>query len=431
LYGYYEDLEYGDDSYWDYFSPSVTSAELKRKRDRAKSQQLHTKRRKIGSCVDDGLGDLVAFHSREKRLCVLKQTAPLLEKPKTPFSFLPDWRERFAEVDGAVESKYMPADMKQAAKGLEQGASTKECQLESSYTMQEEDDDSEYEDEDEEAGQGEDGDIALDPEMLKAILRQKLGHAGLAGMDESAFMDTINKMLSGEDDGDQAANSLTDQVLGKVTSDNGDEALSGWLSQQGVSLESGDDGADDVSKDETTQREGSSRRPTGLSERKTQSPPDSVVSVCNAHENGSKSKHMAVKSTSTAKKRIAPQEAESLRKKPKHVTFDVSASPLPTKIVQDDGFSSEDPLDSGSTIAQNTRPDEAVAIPGASPMSNACYVGRTSSKRKATSAEALDDKPVAKKTKRNEEARPVDSIAPALSEPSTRRTRGPRGKNLK
>ena len=57
----------------------------------------------------------------------------------------------------------------------------------------------EWED-DEGDGVGADGGLAgLDPEMLKAVLKQRLADAGLQGVDEEAFMASLSKMLAGEE----------------------------------------------------------------------------------------------------------------------------------------------------------------------------------------------------------------------------------------
>jgi hypothetical protein len=95
--------------------------------------------------------------------------------------------------------------------------------------------DDEEEDEEDEIGRG----LQIDPEMLKAILKDKLGQAGLDGLDESAFMETISKLMSGDD---TAADGLADSLLGNLSNESGGGALSSWLTGQGVSLDDGEEG---------------------------------------------------------------------------------------------------------------------------------------------------------------------------------------------
>jgi hypothetical protein len=87
-----------------------------------------------------------------------------------------------------------------------------------------------------------DSGLQIDPDMLKSILREKLGQAGLGGLDESAFMETISKLMSGDEN---AADGLASSLLGNMSRDAGGGALSGWLTGQGVSLEDDDEQADD------------------------------------------------------------------------------------------------------------------------------------------------------------------------------------------
>lgn len=425
LYEYWDDLAYGDDSYWEYGLHNAKSnasedAGQKRKRGPAKGSGSPAKRLKAnqdGGQKVPGELEPVVFRSQSSRYRMYKQDAPLL-KGKASFSFLGDWRQRFADEEMPIPVVKMPVDMRKAAEG-EDETPPKARQLgQDAYTEvdgEEEGWEDEMEDDDEEVG------MAIDPDMLKSILREKLGYAGLEGMDEAAFMQTIQKMLSGEGDEDEAAGDLANALLGKLTSGPGDEALSGWLSQQGVALE--DDDASSVATGEVADgadRAGSSRRALQTS------PPDSAVELKKA---GGGSTEMPLHSspTATTKKRPATSDDHQPARKHKKVEFDVGSSeatqPGEAKEPSTAKNSSEPTI--ASTQAANLAAADANGSASAEAEQEEGAKKRGGRKRKASAA---DEKSAGKKTKMRE----LKDLGPLPEAPSpappAKRTRSARSK---
>ena len=155
-------------------------------------------------------------------------------------------------------------------------------------------------------------------------------------MDENALMQMLGKMLSGEDGTDDAVDDLTNNLLERATAGN-DAALSGWLSQQGVSLDAatnGDDETDSVdtlklpnAADATMQRQGVKS-----------SPSDSAIDMQKAISGASTELAIHPPSpTELAKKRAMPAaEAEGFEsRKRKKVSFNVPSSARSTDALQD------------------------------------------------------------------------------------------------
>ncbi|KAF2164730.1 hypothetical protein M409DRAFT_25123 [Zasmidium cellare ATCC 36951] len=429
LFGYWDDLDYGDDSYWDYGIPDSKSnasdnAGQKRKRGVGKPNGSPAKRRKTneGGETLAGESEPLVFRSQNDRYQAYKQDAPLV-KAKAAFSFLPDWRERFADEEGPVLVTKMPPDMRKAAEGHDV-TPPKARQLGEEAYEEGDDEEDDWEDEMEE---DEEGGIALDPEMLKSILREKLGAAGLDGMDEAAFMQTLQKMLSGEGGEDEAAGDLANALLGKLTSGSGDEALSGWLSGQGVALE--DDDASSVATGEVAEAGGSA----GASRNATQtSPPDSAVEMKKKEAGSTQMPLHSGSPTKSTKKRAATVEDDQPTKKHKKVQFDVPPSSESNPTAPEDvpgPPTSEDPHMSEPTVA-STRAANAAAVDVNKSASNEAeeedgVKQKGGRKRKASSA---NEKPVGKKTKTRE----LQDLGPLPEAPSpappAKRTRSARSK---
>ncbi|KAF2764333.1 hypothetical protein EJ03DRAFT_33223 [Teratosphaeria nubilosa] len=277
LYAYYDDLEYGDDSYWEYGIrqdiSQLETAGQKRKRGAPDKTAVMNKRRKVLGTPAIKLTaagaeqpDTVVYMSQQERS--RPRTPPLLEK-RAGCAFLGDWRRRFAGKDGIIHTGEMPVDMQKAAEAQDDGTPVKHRQEVPGEVMEDEEDG--WEDEED----GEDGEVdlsALDPDILKQALKQKLKDAGLEGSDEGAFMDTLRRMLAGDEDA--AAGELANTLLGQAAEGEGEGAFSGWLSQQGVSLDrKEDDEASSVAPDEAAEM---SR--FGKVKKKQQSSADSAVS---------------------------------------------------------------------------------------------------------------------------------------------------------
>lgn len=231
VFNYWDDLEYGDDAYWDQQRLGAAT-EGTNKRKAGSAVVLPEKRRKM-SLVETGGGSVRFVTNRARQEMQMRKPAAKSERPT--FSLLADWRTRFAGVDGMSRKKEMPAAMRSAAEAINDDGEVGLLSGEYEHDVHEDD--------------GSDDpalDLAsLDPEMLKTVLRQKLGDAGLEGMDEAAMMQMIGNMLSGNEDADDAADDLTNNLLTRATEGN-DTALSGWLAEQGVSLDDDTTGNDEA-----------------------------------------------------------------------------------------------------------------------------------------------------------------------------------------
>lgn len=292
VYDYWEDLKYDDDSYWEY----AGAVGHKRKRKVEQSGESGGKKRRKLTLEETG-GDNVHFVGMSVRCSLSKGKMPRTRKEKA-LALLPDWRERFSNDGEVFTAKEMPPEMKNAAEAEEHDASRDGTPAASDL------------EEGAEAGDEADGEedlqaelASLDPEMLKAILREKLGD----GMDESAFMQTISKMLSGEAGAEDAAGALADSLLNQATGGN-NAALSGWLSQQGVSLEAEeDDNDDDVNDDNPPPQPPTHADQLTKVHGVQQSPSDSVIDTIKT--TGASQTDLAAHSPSSTiktKKRAAP-----------------------------------------------------------------------------------------------------------------------------
>ncbi|KAM3416722.1 hypothetical protein BST61_g8313 [Cercospora zeina] len=216
LYGYQEDLEYGEDPYWDAGDPSPAHVRPPKvtnptrtgaKRKRNLESTASSKRQKLAPVAREA--QPVIFRSRSARQDAQSRAPPTLKAAKA-FALLPDWRERFKNADGVVQNKRMPAAMAKAAyeevpdeNGEEEAEEVEEALLDASEPHDEEEE-VEEEWESEEEG-GEESGIDIDPDTLKAIVAQRLTDAGVTGDEEASFLQSLNDMLSGEGKGEAAA----------------------------------------------------------------------------------------------------------------------------------------------------------------------------------------------------------------------------------
>lgn len=381
LYQFWDDIEYVDDEYWDYDGRQRPGQHLeqtgqKRKRGMPPRKGATDKRRKVSGTQAAAVGgleaaqaDMVLFMSRAERNRLAARPAPIL-KDRVAVAFLADWRERFADRDGEIMIASMPADMQHAAQAKDEDTPQKAMMDGAGAMAMVDEGEGEWEDEDAE-DDAESGDAlaALDPEMLKMILKQKLGDAGLEGIDEAAFIATLNKMLAGNED--EAADDLAHSLLGQATTDGGDSALSGWLSQQGVSMDSTQD--DDTASVATAELPEGTGRP-GQSVHI--SPPDSAISV-------PETKQMALHlgsptSTQNGMPVTTRQQTSKKKKTGKRVTFDVP--PSSEEATQDSAAAAE--AESAAPDAPPTSEDPLMSEPNIA----ATATRATKSKRGASSS---------------------------------------------
>lgn len=456
MFEYWDDLHYGEDEYWDNAGLGVPTAEAGKKRKRNETKPTHhaQKRRKLN--LKDTGGDNVRFVNVAARIA--RRDPPMLEQP-TSFALLPDWKHRFASDTGVAVAKSMPEAMKKAAEGKDEDSPLRSRQPNASDAQG---DDEGWEDEGEEDEDMEAQLTSLDPEAIKAILKQRLGDAGLEGMDEHAFMQTITKMLSGEGGADEAADDLASSLLGQATQGN-DTALSGWLSQQGVSLDAAQDEEDDETASVATPD-----LPQTSTVRHLQSveisPPDSAIEV--SRSTSGATSEMAIHPPSpsaSAKKRAAPSEHQEGARKRKKVTFDVPASSQSVQADNEDGEeitvaarseipdppTSENPLMSGTTLdnedtrAAKTRGANGKAVKGNKHKSDgpkvmetdaeqevAANIGEAAPVRQTRKRKAQDDDDeiaVAAPTPKKQAKKASASAAPNAGPPA-KRTRSARAK---
>ncbi|RMZ05179.1 hypothetical protein D0860_06061 [Hortaea werneckii] len=340
IYNYWDDVDYlADDAYWDYegkVSPGEESqgSGQKRKRGTPARTSAASKRRKVSGkdvaeSVVPGRGqmDNVMFVSREEQVRLALQRGPALKRSK-PVAFLGDWRKRYANVDGEVLVGQMPADMEKAAQaGDATRGQSPDQEIASAAGPGSQEDEEGWGDEEEEnastAGDAIEGLPSLDPDMLKQILRQRMGDAGLDGMDEGAFMDTISKMLAGGSDEDDVAGDLANNLLGQATEGGGNSAFSDWLSGQGVSLDAAEeDGTSSNAEAGVSHGDGQCSIPGSAAAPRT-SPLDSAIAL----ESSQASRDTVTPTNSRAKDAQSSKGTVGGRKKrpAKQVAFDDSS----------------------------------------------------------------------------------------------------------
>lgn len=270
---FWDDLEYQDDTYWDSTGrrpakiAEKEQAGQKRKRAAPAKEAVTDKRRKVSrtqhsSALHLAGEGVIGYVARAERV---RKPAPMLKAAKS-YALLPDWRERYANVDGLNRKvAAMPTDMQKAAEAKEE-----ETPVKTGHIQFEDEGEGDWEDEED----GEEGGLGLDPEVLKQVLKAKLAESGLDGVDEEAFMSSIENLLAGEEGGDDGVGELAEMLLRKATQNGGDGALSGWLTQQGVSLEGGEDDTESVATTEVPEPSASQpRRAAGAQS----SPRDSAI----------------------------------------------------------------------------------------------------------------------------------------------------------
>ncbi|KAK1067330.1 hypothetical protein LTR12_008772 [Friedmanniomyces endolithicus] len=257
-YPFWDELEYVDDAYWELEGPRQGQQQQgagvvgqKRKRAAGVMVKAGDKWRKVsalkgvaGRGETGDVVDSVVYKTHSERV-VFPPPALAAGRGKV-YALLPDWKARFADQDGLVKAAGMPADMRKAAEAKEEDTPSKQAPHMEILDEGEEVDEGGEQDALEKEG-GMDGPAVPDPELLKAILKQRLGEAGLDGVDEGAFMASIGKLLAGETTNGDSVTDLTDLLLDKAV---GDNAMAGFLSRQGVSLGTGETGEDEEEGEE-------------------------------------------------------------------------------------------------------------------------------------------------------------------------------------
>lgn len=346
-YEFWIDTEYGEEEYWD--TPEHTkkaddnevqnAQALGQKRKRAAPKtQSSIKKRKMSSArdADSSYGQLdpVRFMA-SKEILSWPSRSPTKHIASHAAALFPDWRKRFANHDGTFRPANMPEAMQRAAQASEQeseeGAGDQELEEEDDERNQHEDDGAEADDDDD----AEDG-LALDRDTLQTILQQRLGEAGLGGVDQAAFMQAIQKMMAGEDGTNDAADGLVNDLLGKATEGS---AVSGWLSGQGVQLDTAeDDEASSVAATDLGESREQQSRPAPMHS----SPSDSAVAIpaskrtvagARSARSGRQAEHMADEASSST---IVAEDAVQTSKAEQSSTANTRAGKRKAATVDDD-----------------------------------------------------------------------------------------------
>ncbi|OQO06070.1 hypothetical protein B0A48_08658 [Cryoendolithus antarcticus] len=236
IYEYFGELEYGDDTCWDAEvrppakdaagkSDATKASTAKRKRSGPRAnEEKCLKRRKTAPDGTKALENVVYKRFGDR----LPPTPPISER-RVSFALLPDWKERFRDVEEVkIEEKAMPVEMKAAAEG----------KAEVHAMVEEEGVEGEWEDEEEGEGDEDDPLGELYPAALKVIMKQRLVEETGLALDDAMVEKMIEQMLSGS--ADDAAGSMADMLLGQV-GENEDSQASKWLAGKGVRLEEEED----------------------------------------------------------------------------------------------------------------------------------------------------------------------------------------------
>jgi hypothetical protein len=257
LFDYFNDIEYQSDGYDEgNFQPHDSKAAKtgeKRKRTGAnghgrKKQRLDKSANPFLSTAPKAELPPVVWRAQNERGI---KPRTLVEDVK-PFALLKDWRTRLTDTPSWATGKSRTATPNSTAAKPENG----DAAATAIPTLVSVDDEPEDEDEDEEV----DGAPAIDENMLLAALRDKLGAAGgpLSGMDEQTLLQFAMRMMNGEDDGDDIAGEMADNLLGQGEDEDveeGDEEASAehlaWLSKMRESTQVGEADGGEASKSKT------------------------------------------------------------------------------------------------------------------------------------------------------------------------------------
>lgn len=220
LFDYWDDLEYGDDGYWDAGGAAAGQKRRRTKRSGAVKELLQ-KRRKLS--LRDTSGDTSIFVSMQERRRLWSGRAPM-KKGLKAFALLPDWRKRCAQADRTVAVKAMPAEMRHAAEANvedaeEAGRQVNEAFMRYSPRSGRDDDDV--------------GGMIGDPDALitgmaeiagldfntleanmKNVINQKLGESGLQMTGKDKLFELATKMMSGDPTADDAVSDLARGLMG-------------------------------------------------------------------------------------------------------------------------------------------------------------------------------------------------------------------------
>ena len=245
MYEYFEDIEYGNDDYFDQEEPLEGEDEPRPgdKRKAAKAKLSAVKRNKVLHFDYNP----VSWIPSEEAYSLDDGPGLVDRKELTSYALIPDWRKRFKNAHGfsiATEIKSLEELDAAMLVNEEEGEDEDEDEGEDEenraprdqgLTKNDDDwEDEEEEDDDENMESGLDG---LDPDILKSILAAKLADSGMGGADQGAFMESIMQMLSkGGAANDDMLESLTSTILGQASEEGADSSTTKWLSQQGVSL---------------------------------------------------------------------------------------------------------------------------------------------------------------------------------------------------
>ncbi|GME64503.1 hypothetical protein GTA08_BOTSDO12277 [Neofusicoccum parvum] len=265
---YWVDIEYNSDGWNDVKPSSKTNVSNKnqsapKKRKKAAQGGPSQKKRKgahgrqLSAAVDQPGDKLptVLWQSREERVKQdFEGPRALSEEPKESFALLRDWRTRFGPAAREAKGKKAAVEVEETT-----DVSGDASKLAKAEEMDEETASAEAD------GDGLESLIAgsgLDPQALMRALQENLEASGAAqaGLDQSTLLKYALKMLSGEDEADDIAGELADEMFDQAEEEDPEgKDIAEWATKQRTHPENGEKKQSGVGDDEASESEPKSK----------------------------------------------------------------------------------------------------------------------------------------------------------------------------
>ncbi|KAF2759198.1 hypothetical protein EJ05DRAFT_510044 [Pseudovirgaria hyperparasitica] len=215
---YYEDIEDGSAGYYDYDAgrgAGATNETTVQRRERPGAVARGRKKRKLsaskGPEPPSSPTPTVAWRTQKER--TYRSSKPMNVDAQQPVALLKDWRTRFA--NSSLE------EFKKKPKAQDEGAETFDIPPEDGASRA----------------------PMIDEDAFKAALVSRLGSAGngLQGLDPNMLLQYAMRMLGGEEDADDVARALADDLFERDEDDPAAEGISNFLSHHGATEEGKDE----------------------------------------------------------------------------------------------------------------------------------------------------------------------------------------------
>lgn len=272
---YWDDLNYNGDGYDDYEvkkrkrekkpdgTAKTTLVGGKRKaahRQEHPSKRLKTKTGEASTTTTLDLPSLLWMNFNE-RSTKYNSSGKIMADFGEPVSLIPDWRERYKDMDGfpkvgsPTKLEIVADDDEDAADELYEGdghppiSHGKRRQKEAEISQ-------------DEGPHEEMGDLHIDSDALKRALKEQLSQMGLKvnGLDEQTLLSFAERLFTGGgENADDIVGELADDLLGRDEEEETSGGLVDWVSKQVEAAHSSDepmaDDTDKVAKDGETKKE--------------------------------------------------------------------------------------------------------------------------------------------------------------------------------